>query len=188
MKVTLKKAAKLVDELKTALSGQRVLNSVRLSVLNDSGVNQGKYEEARNASLNAIKTRLAISDVIAEIRTSIAEQNVRSGISALLARKNSLDESLAFLVGQIRYSSSNDSFADFEVTSAHLRNQLKADKQVALNHDVSLSLDADINNLIAELRREVSRIGDELSAKNSSTKVTLSDSAVETLKALNLVD
>ena len=185
MKVTLHRAGRVAESVKTAIAQTHVPTFVVVSIYSKEP--DADIDRARRDFEAGMERKRKLADILADIRKAIGAENARSGVDDALARKHAIDLRL----GQIKQIvgdggkrvTPGPSVSPDEVHERIRAYRSRADSGEGFHHmdeelRVSLVGDAEREALESErieLRRELEKISDKLRELNGTCHIEIAD-------------
>lgn len=191
MKLTLRKAHRLVKDLQSKLGVRTITKSVHHSAEFDEVKNTIKLVEALNCA--SVEQTLQVVDAISDIREAVQVLNSRevdgNTIDALLNAKAKVESKMKVLSG-FSYPSQNEQKA----REVAIHRQVDDAKKLSSGYfnDVSVSgFNVEDHNVFNEqyvsLKQEQESISDKLAYINNSLQVEIDDKYLELFKTLQVL-
>lgn len=190
MEITLRKASALQNSINDAVKAIELTASIKLNEFQDAEVEIAKASLDLNAN---VARRVALTDVLYEVRKAVSRANAGAGISERLADVAQLEKDIQFFNG-LAANSVREKAVVLEGKLSKIRNR-KDEGRASLygyGDEVSTSvltrkeLDA-FKSKTAEAKKQKQKLQDELLELNVRTTITLSGTAVDILKYEELV-
>ena len=182
MQVTLKKARKLMSELKIIANNAKSTENLSFSAYRSFDENQiDEQISVKKAELGENLTKsVQLVRWIYEIRSSVAEANKRSGIDKIMTDLK-LTEELIAKYSQIETLSNRSATTSSDILAKKLANAKKrldseaGDPYGRAEDSVSVTVFADVSDELKTLKKQKVDLEDRLTALNSAKKIELSD-------------
>lgn len=190
MEITLRKASALQNAINDAVKGITLVPSIRINEFQNAEAEVSKAAQEFNAN---VFRRVALTDVLYEIRKAVSRANAQAGVNDKLADVAQLEKDVQFFTGL----AGNDVREDAVVLEGKL-NKIRNRKEESrasiygMGEDVSTSVlerkDVDLFRAkAAEAKKAKQKLQDELLELNVRTTITLSGKAVDVLKHEDLI-
>jgi len=192
MKVTLRRASALQDEIRAARASLQLSPSAPVSIFHSDLL--AELEKAREKNAQAETRSLALGAALFEIRRNVGRKNAEVGVSDRLADLAEVNDQIEF------YSTAAmaNPFEGEEILKGKAAKLLNRDDSqgsgfrsaptdmVQVNLHSEEALEA-YRQKLKELKRTRQSLQDELLGLNSATKIELSEQSVTTLKEEGLI-
>ena len=190
MEITLRKASALQNSINDAVKSIELKSSIRINEFQDAEAEVAKAAQEFTAN---VFRRVALTDVLYEIRKAVSRANAQANVNDKLAEVAQLEKDIQFFSGL----AGNDVREDAKVLEGKL-NKIRNRKEESraslygMGEEVATSVlerkDVDLFRAkAAEAKKQKQKLQDELLELNVRTTITLSGKAVDVLKHEELV-
>lgn len=190
MEVTLRKAAALSKALLDAARKPTLSKTIEVSIYTEDAISTLAEVGVATFQANLAKA-LDLTALAFDIRRQIATANHAAGIDTLLNEKARLDAQERFLVAvETGAAGTPLDIAETKLSVMRARSESGVAHYASEELSVQVVTDDDLANektLLQLLRRRKVAIADELLVANTTARVRLSDSAVASLRAAELI-
>lgn len=187
MNITLRKANAIQASINEAVKALDFNTTVSI---NEFQTVEDEFIQASTKFFNNVTRRMALLDALYEIRKAVGTANFNASIDSRLADVARLEKDIQFY-GQHAINKVRETSAVINGKLDKIRNR-KEDTYYGRNEEVNTCIftDSDLTKfkeVLAFAKKHKQKLQDELLEANVRTEITLSDSAVETLKKENIL-
>lgn len=196
MKINLRKALKLRKSIEATLGSPAVNSQISVSVDDQSVVDDPgtKIQAAREALKATIEQHIALSDILARLRVSIAQANAVAGVEELLARSAKIDRNINLLKTISVPSDETAETVKNKIRRVHAslergdRDRYSAPSPIVSGINVvDQDLASDSAARIARLRREKEEVDEARMATNAGHFIEIGEDDEKLLRDLNII-
>lgn len=192
MKLTLRKAHRLVKELQTK-SGLRFVQKIVHHTATEDEV-KASIVAANSANFRAVETALAVQDAISEIRAALQEANSRdidgNSIDSLLNQKVLIEARMKVLASFREKAKVTDeevqNEAILEVRDNHVSTSEYRNNYTSVSGLSSVMHD-NLNGLYVSMKQEQESVSDKLAYINNKLEIEVDDKYKELFKELQVL-
>jgi len=195
MKISLRKAKSLQNEITNAINALPLTTSVVVTDGYESSHAQDAITEASNVLTDNITKRSLLNEVLFKVRKSLDAANHEFGVSNDLAYREQVKKEISDYDIILAGGKNNIIPKDFVLNSTvkRLSQPVKDDDYFShRQNSASLGIISDeqfnaFNEKLIVLRKEFKRINDEIFEKNVAKQITLENDVVVVLKEHNIL-
>jgi hypothetical protein len=198
MQVNLRKAQKLRRAIETAISASSISTSIGIDVDDTASAADpiSKVDLARGDLRVQYKNQLALSGILARLRTSIARANLDAGIDEMLAQMADIDRNIKIItplstparetsdsvLTKIKRIQASLSRSDEDIRGSH-----RPQSSVVNVSLVDQAMADEVAKDITELRRAREELDERRLTVNFNAKIQIGDDDAKLLRELNIV-
>lgn len=191
MQINLRKANAIQSEIRKAISGVKVENTVTVSEFT-SDVEAAVSKAASEFTL-ALQRKEALNDALFQIRAAVGRANAEAGISDVLAQIENLDAKIGL---QTVVATSTPRKDISEINARIVKAKSATGDRVSLYGDRLSNVDSSVTSeesistakaVVKQLKREKQDLSDKLLALNVGTLIQLTDPTKVTLSSEGII-
>lgn len=181
MQMTLKKASEVAR--RALADGDSVQYTYRFSFIDGMNESLAGYRESEAKLLAHVESRTAIIAAAYELRDIISAANHRSGVNSVLAKIAEKTAVLELINLAVAHGAAYErpSYNALQARTAQYAHNPKDHANSAMLGCLSKDAEVLYRENIAALTKELSKLRDELTALNFTTKVAITDEMAQTL-------